>query len=56
MRLLARLRNREGGNLYTKAEKARVRRMKQHSAYLRAYEDLSFLNSDEVRPVRLQLE
>jgi uncharacterized protein (TIGR00730 family) len=56
VRLLAHSRNREGGNLYTKAEKARVRRMKQHSAYLRAYEDLSFLNRDEVRPVRLQLE
>lgn len=40
----------------TKAEKERINRMKRHTAYMRAYEDLSFLNRDDLRPVRLQLE
>ncbi|HET6277278.1 MAG TPA: TIGR00730 family Rossman fold protein [Candidatus Polarisedimenticolia bacterium] len=30
--------------------------MKRHTAYMRAYEDLSFLNREDLRPVRLQLE
>jgi uncharacterized protein (TIGR00730 family) len=42
--------------VYTRAEKERVKRMKRHKSYLRAYEDLSFLNRDDLRPVRLQLE
>jgi hypothetical protein len=42
--------------VYNKAEKEHVKRMKRHTAYMRAYEDLSFLNRDDLRPVRLQLE
>jgi len=42
--------------LHTKVEKERVKRMKRHTAYMRAYEDLSFLNREDLRPVRLQLE
>ena len=42
--------------MYTKAERDRVKRLKNAPAFLRAYEDLSFLNRDDLRPVRLQLE
>jgi uncharacterized protein (TIGR00730 family) len=56
VRLLARSRTLEGGNLYTKTEKERIKRMKRHTSYMKAYEDLSFLNRDDLRPIRLQLE
>jgi hypothetical protein len=42
--------------LYTKAERQRVEQLKQSRAYVRAYEDIAFLNCDDLRPVRLQLE
>jgi uncharacterized protein (TIGR00730 family) len=33
-----------------------VERLKRSPSYLKAYEDVAFLNRDELRPVRLQLE
>ncbi len=42
--------------MYTKAERARIKRLKNAPAYQRAYEYLSFLNREDLRPVRLQLE
>src|SRR5262245_11089147 len=45
-----------GGRLHTPALMRKLRRMKASGAYLRAYEDVAFLNRDDLRPVRLQLE
>jgi len=42
--------------LDTKAQKDRTRRLKKAAAYKRAYEDVSFLQRGDLRPVRLQLE
>jgi len=42
--------------LNTKAQKDRIRRLKKAAAYKRAYEDVSFLQRGDLRPVRLQLE
>ena len=42
--------------MFTKAEKNRIKRLKGSAAYLRAYEDVSFLKREDLRPVRLQLE
>ena len=41
---------------FTKAEKARIEKLKNSQAYLRAYEDVSFLHREDLRAVRLQLE
>src|SRR5262245_15761514 len=38
------------------AARRRMRLLKQSSSYIKAYEDVAFLNRDELRPVRLQLE
>lgn len=38
------------------AARRRVRLLKKSSSYVKAYEDISLLNRDELRPVRLQLE
>lgn len=40
----------------TKSEKNRIKRLRASRAYLRAYEDVSFMKRDDLRPVRLQLE
>lgn len=42
--------------MYTKAEKDRIRRLKGSPAYIRAYEDVTFLHREDLRPIRLQLE
>jgi len=42
--------------LYTKQEEERIKKLKGSPAYMRAYEDLSFLGRDDLRPIRLQLE
>ena len=42
--------------MYTKNDMKRMQQLKSSTAYLRAYEDVSFLNRDDLRPVRLQLE
>ncbi len=42
--------------MYTKAEKERIESLMKSTAYLRAYEDVSFLNREDLRPARLQLE
>ena len=42
--------------MYTKKDLQRIERLKQSKAYLRAYEDVGFLNREDLRPVRLQLE
>ncbi len=34
----------------------RIQELKKSSSYIRAYEDFDFLNRDELRPVRLELE
>jgi uncharacterized protein (TIGR00730 family) len=47
--------DRETG-IYSKENLERVERLKRCSSYKKAYEDLSFLRSDELRPIRLQLE
>src|SRR5262245_9381744 len=43
-------------DLYTKDEIERMKRLKNATAYLRAYEDVEFLHIEDLRPVRLQLE
>jgi hypothetical protein len=40
----------------TPEEKKRMAALKRSPSYVRAYEDLAFLNQPELRPVRLQLE
>ncbi|MGH9867311.1 MAG: TIGR00730 family Rossman fold protein [Candidatus Polarisedimenticolia bacterium] len=42
--------------MYTKKDLQRIERLKKSPAYMRAYEDLRFLNREDLRPVRLQLE
>jgi uncharacterized protein (TIGR00730 family) len=42
--------------LYTKNDLKRIEHLKHSPAYLRAYEDVRFLNREDLRPVRLQLE
>lgn len=42
--------------MYTKQEEERIKKLKESPAYVRAYEDLSFLGWDDLRPIRLQLE
>ncbi len=42
--------------MYSKDEKERIEQLKRSPAYVKAYEDLKFLNRDDLRPVRLQLE
>jgi uncharacterized protein (TIGR00730 family) len=42
--------------VYTKKDLQRIEKLKRSKAYLRAYEDVSFLNREDLRPVRLQLE
>jgi hypothetical protein len=42
--------------LYTKKDLKRIEHLKNSRAYLRAYEDVRFLNREDLRPVRLQLE
>ena len=42
--------------MYTKKDLKRMQQLKSSTAYLRAYEDVSFLNREDLRPVRLQLE
>src|SRR5262245_52956283 len=38
------------------AARRRLRVLKKSASYVKAYEDVAFLNRDELRPVRLQLE
>lgn len=42
--------------IYSKDKKAMVEKVKNSPSYKKAYEDLNFLKSSELRPVRLQLE
>lgn len=42
--------------MYTKEQKDCIESLMSSTAYMRAYEDLSFLNREDLRPVRLQLE
>ncbi len=42
--------------IYSKDKKAMIEKIKNSSSYKKAYEDLSFLKSAQLRPVRLQLE
>ncbi|MEF3281022.1 MAG: TIGR00730 family Rossman fold protein [Elusimicrobiota bacterium] len=42
--------------IYDNIKLERVNRLKHAKSYRKAYEDLEFLRSDELRPIRLQLE